>query len=439
MSLDVSGAQHVAAGAAPVAPSVPEPVPHATAPPPSIPLAFLAAGGAGLCGFGFAVWFAADRLVSSPTHPGAVSAVHVGMLAFLTTAVLGALHQFVPVVAGRPLRSARAAWATFAGIVATAWLVPTGFAHGPEGLIAGAGTIGAATVLLAAWNLSGPLSARGGGVTLAGLRLSVTYLVATVGFGVVYAFNRRTGWFPLYSHRVLAHAHIGLLGWLGLTYVSVVETLGPMFLLAHRPRARAGQWAVGSLAVGVPLLAVGLLLGQPAVAWPGGVVAAVGVACHLASLSTAVRHRRVPLGLLHAFVLASAAFVLAAVVFGATAALGDISSDQRARLVTAEVASLTAWVGLAVLGHAHKIVPGIVHEARRVRDVATVGCEGAPATVPFHAGIARLTFTTAVFGFAAAVVGIVVESASMVAFGGGSLALTGALTIVNLTRRRLDP
>jgi hypothetical protein len=38
----------------------------------------------------------------------------------------------------------------------------------------------------------------------------VLYLVATVAFGVVYAFDRQTGWFPLYPSRVLAHAHLGL-------------------------------------------------------------------------------------------------------------------------------------------------------------------------------------------------------------------------------------
>ena len=105
----------------------------------------------------------------------------------------------------------------------TAWLLPTGFAHGPESLVAAGGVAGAATVLLAAWNLSGPLSARDGGVPLAGLRFSVAFLVATVAFGVVYAFNRQTGWFPLMPNRVLAHAHLGLLGWLGLTYVAVAE------------------------------------------------------------------------------------------------------------------------------------------------------------------------------------------------------------------------
>ena len=206
---------------APAPPSVP--VPGESVPPPSVPLSFLAAAGLGLSLFGLAVWFAADRIVTSPAHPGALAAVHVGMLAFLTTAVLGAAHQFTPVVARRPLRSVTVARVTFVGMVATAWLLPSGFAHGPESLVAAGGVTGAVTVLLAAWNLSGPLSVRGRGVPLAGLRLSVTYLVATVAFGVVYAFDRQAAWFPLLPHRVLAHAHVGLLGWLGLTYVAVAE------------------------------------------------------------------------------------------------------------------------------------------------------------------------------------------------------------------------
>src|SRR5690606_1855047 len=127
-----------APGAAPFVPGG-----SGTVPPASVPLGFLAAAGIGLCAFGSAVWFAADRLVESPTHPGAVSAVHVGMLAFLTTAVLGAIHQFAPVVGRRPLRSIPAARMTLVGMVATAWLLPSGFAHGPEALVAAGAVIGA--------------------------------------------------------------------------------------------------------------------------------------------------------------------------------------------------------------------------------------------------------------------------------------------------------
>jgi len=405
----------------------------ATVPPASVPLGFLLAAGVGLVGFGLALWFAADRVVTSPTHPGAVSAVHVGMLAFLTTAVLGAVHQFAPVVARRPLRSVAAARVTLAGMVATAWLLPTGFAHGPEGLVTAGGVIGGLTVTLAAWNLSGPLASREGGVPLAGLRCSVALLVATVAFGVVYAFDRRTGWFPLLPHRVLAHAHLGLLGWLGLTYVAVAEKLWPMFLLAHRPRARAGAWAVGLLAAGVPVLAAGLLAGAPWLAWPGGLTAGAGLACHLASLASVVRHRRRPLELLHAFLAASTISLLAAMVLGVAAAAAPVDAAERGRLISAEVAALAGWIGLAVIGHAHKIVPFIGYGALRGRGVTT-GPSGRPLLFAdlFHHGVARATFVLAAAGFAVTITGVLAASPSTVATGAVAIAATGVAVTTNL-------
>jgi hypothetical protein len=402
-------------------------------PPASVPLGFLAAAGVGLCAFGLAVWFAADRIVSGPTHPGAVAAVHVGMLAFLTTAVLGAIHQFAPVVARRPLRSIVAARVTLVGMVATAWLLPSGFAHGPEWSVAAGGVVGAVTVLVAAWNLSGPLSARDGGVPLAGLRISVTYLVITVAFGVVYAFDRQAGWFPLLPHRVLAHAHLGLLGWLGLTYVSVAEKLWPMFLLAHRPRARAGRWAVTLLAGGVPFLTVGLLFAITPIAWVGGLLVAGGAGCHLASLMGVVRHRRRPLELLHGFLFVSAAFLVVAAALAAAAALAPVEPVTRVRLVAAEVAALATWLGLAVLGHAHKIVPFIGYTSLRARGVTT-GPTGRPLLFGdlVHHGAARITLVVATIGYSAALTGILAASATVVAAGGVAITTAGVLATTNL-------
>src|SRR5690606_11587637 len=142
------------------------------------------------------------------------------------------------------------------------------FAHRPGSLGAARGVPVPLTVLLAASTLAGGLSAGGERVWLGCLRLAFTYRVVTVAFAALYAFDRQAAWFPLLPHRVLAHAHVGLLGWLGLTYVAVAEKLWPMFLLTHRPRAREGAWAVGLVGTGVPLLAAGLLFAAPAVAWP---------------------------------------------------------------------------------------------------------------------------------------------------------------------------
>jgi len=405
----------------------------AVVPPPSVPLGFLAAAGAGLSAFGLVAWWGADWIVTWPAATEAVAAVHVGVLAFLTTAVLGAVHQFAPVVARRPLRSIPMARLTLVGMVATAVILPTGFGHGPEWLVAAGGVIGALAVSLAAWNLSAPLAARDGGVPLTGLRFSVTFLVLTVAFGVVYAFDRQTGWFPLVSHRVLAHAHLGLLGWLGLTYVSVAEKLWPMFLLAHRPRARAGAWAVGLLAAGAPVLTVGLLFAWANVAWLGGLIVSVGLTCHLASLAAVVRHRRRPLELLHAFLFASAVFLVVAALLAATAALASVDPAERARLVAAEIAALIAWLGLAVIGHVHKIVPFIAYTSLRARGVTTAAT-GRPLLFGdlFHHGAARLTFAGATAGFALVIAGILADSAPVVAIGAVAVAATGVLVTTNL-------
>lgn len=415
-------------------------------PPPSVPLGFLVAAGVGGTGFGLATWFAADRVVSAPTHPGALAAVHVGVLALLTTAVLGAVHQFAPVVAGRPLRSVAAARLTLVGMVLTAWLLPSGFAHGPEALVATGGVVGSITVLVAAWNLSGPLSQRGRGVPLVGLRLSVAYLVLTVAFGVVYAFDRQTGWFPLLPHRVLAHAHLGLLGWLGLTYVAVAEKLWPMFLLSHRPRARSGTWAVGLLATGTLVLATGLLFALEPVALVGGATVAAGLACHLTSLVATLRHRRRPLELLHAHLATSSAFLVAGMALAVAAGLGDVDPGTRTTLVAAEVASLLAWIALAVTGHAHKIVPFIAYTWLRRLGV-TQDPGGRPLLFGdlFHHGVARATFATGALSWLAVVVGLVVEHPTTVAAGGGGLALTAVGVTLNLwsgprrARRRGTP
>jgi hypothetical protein len=359
--------------------------------------------------------------------------VHVTVLAFLTTAVLGALHQFAPVIGRRPLRSVRAARLTLAGMVATGWLLPTGFAHGPSWLVPAGGVIGAATVATAIWNLSRPLSAPDGGLPARGLRISLAYLALTVSFGVLYAFDREAGWFPLLPHRVLAHAHLGLLGWLGLTYVSVAEKLWPMFLLAHRPTDRAGRAAVTLLGAGPVLLAAGVLAAFPPLAWAGGIASGVGLLAHLGSLAGCVRHRRRPLELLHAYLFISAGFLVVAIALAVIAAAATLSTADRSIVVAAEVAALLAWLGLAVIGHAHKIVPFIGYTALRARGVRT-GPTGAPLLFAdlFDRTAARLTLVVGATGFASVVAGILLTAPGVVAVGGLEVAITGAAATANL-------
>jgi hypothetical protein len=190
---------------------------------------------------------------------------------------------------------------------------------------------------------------------------------------------------------------------------------------------------VALLGVGTPVLAAGLLFAVPALAWTGGVAAASGLGCHLASFAGAVRHRRRPLELLHGFLFASAGFLVAAIVLGAAAGIADVDPADRSRLVAGEVAALVAWLGLAVVGHAHKIVPFISYTALRSRGVTT-GLTGQPLLFGdlFHHGVARATLATATAGFAAAVMGVLAASPAVLAGGGVLVSCTGGLATVNL-------
>ena len=203
------------------------PRPHAVAvvvPPPSVPLSFLAAAPVGLDGCGAALAWAGDAAAANPTADPVVAAAHLGVLATWSMGVLGAPHQFTPLVTHRPLRSVplarpRSWW------LAASWLLPLSVASGQEDLTEAGGGLAAVAVGLLVANLGAPLSVRGKGPVVTGLRLAVAGLVVTACYGVVHVADRRGDWFGLAGHVVLAHAVVGLFAWLGLVYVSLAGTL----------------------------------------------------------------------------------------------------------------------------------------------------------------------------------------------------------------------
>jgi len=309
----------------------------AVVPPPGIPLCFLAAAAAGLVACGIALAWARMAAVADPTADPVLVPAHLGVLATLSMGVMGALHQFTPVVTQRPLRSVWLARATFVTWLGAAWLIPIGVGAQREWLVeAGGGLAGTAVTLLAV-NLAAPLAARGRGRIVTGLRFAVAGFAVTACFGVTYVADRSGNWFDLSGHTVLAHAVVGLFGWLGLTYVAVAEKLWPMFFLAHVPgRHLPGRLAVWLIPLGVSLLSPGLLFSVAALSWTGAALLAAGLVAHLASLTAHVRHRRRAGGLYLVFV------VTAAACLAAGAALAEASSAEPTRFaITAPIASVS--------------------------------------------------------------------------------------------------
>jgi uncharacterized membrane protein YjgN (DUF898 family) len=206
-----------------------------------------------------------------------------------------------------------------------------------------------------------------------------------------------------------------------------------MFLLSHRPRARAGDLAVRLLAGGVVLLVPGLLIGVEWLAVAGGAVALGGLGAHLVSLLGVIRHRRRRLELLHAFVIAGSAALVTGVACGAIAGLAPLTTITRTRVAAAEVAALFGWILLAVVGHAHKVVPFIAWSAIRARGITTApGGEPLLFAHLYDRRVARATFAVASAAVVLVIVGILAASPGAIAAAGIAFSTAGALASANL-------
>ncbi len=409
-------------------------------PPPSVPLAFLVAAAAGLVACGGAWIWARGAAALDPSADAVVVAVHFGVLATLSTGLLGATHQFTPVVTGKPLRSVRLARATFVTWLGASWMLPIGIATRQLGVTAGSGALAGVAVVLLAVNLASPLSARGKGVPVTALRFAVAGAVLTTALGVAFVGDRQGGWFALSGHADLAMGVLGMFGWLGTTYVGVAEKLWPMFMLAHMPAGRrAGHLAAWAVPVGAAALAGGLGWSVPGLAWAGAGLLAAGLAAHLASLWSHVRHRRRKADLHLVFVLTSAAWL----PVGAGLALaGTLVLPHRYNLGVALVASAMAayggWLLEALVGHAHKVVPFVVWSVLRARGVAT-GPSGKPLMFAdlYDHRWAVATYATTTAGIAALCVGLGASLPAATAAAGLLLAVTGVTVAANLSVRPL--
>ena len=407
-------------------------------PPPSVPLSFLGAAAIGMIACGVSLVAVRGAIVREPTADGVVGAAHLLMLATLSMAVLGALHQFIPVITQHPLRSVRLSRATFLAWLGGAWLLPVGFLTRHEGVVEAGGALAATAVTLLVINVWSALAPRSSSVAVRGLRLSLIGFVATACYGVVYVIDRRGQWFDLSGHVVLAHACVGLVAWLGLTYVSVAQKLWPMFMLSHVPgRQRSASLSVWAMFAGTAVLSAGLLANMGVLAAVGAGAVALGFGAHLFSLARTIRHRRRGVDLHLAFVVASALWLVVGAVLALAGALVIGADHPRGvALVASAVGAVAAWLLVALVGHSFKIVPFISWSSLRARGVSTTR-EGTQLMFAdlFNRHWSAVDFALLNAAVASLVGGIATSSTSAVGLGGGLLAGAGLVTVIDLAWR----
>jgi hypothetical protein len=291
--------------------------------------------------------------------PRVAALTHLFTLGWITTSIMGALYQFLPVALARPIRSVRAAYATLLLYVPGLVGFVAGLALGRSPLMIGAALLMTGGLLVFLWNLAATLkSAVRRDVTWWALACATFFLAVTLVLGLALTGNLRWGY--LGAGRIMSlgvHLHVALAGWVLLVMIGVGHRLLPMFLLSHGAGDRFAKAAVALVASGAGVLA--LLHHAPSLIskWLPALLIASGCVSFLmqARAYYTKRHRpaldpgmRLAAG---ALVLIAAALLLSwpVVVTGATA-----------NVAVAYVLTAILGISLFVVAHYYKIVPFLV-------------------------------------------------------------------------------
>lgn len=332
-------------------------------------LLYLVAGAVGL------VWIAPEVAIGAYPSPHVAGITHLFTLGWLSTTILGALYQLLPVALGAPLRSARLGHASF-------WMIAPGVGLFAAGIATSAHTLHhlgialvAIGVIIAIVNIaSGLRRAESRDATWWAIGIALGFLVSTFGLGVLLLHNLHTGVLAEARLRVLGtHLHVALVGWGLIMMVGVSHRLLPMFLLSHGGDTR---WTARSLALlgsGVLLLAIGLLAQMAAVTWSGVALLEGGVGCFVWQAVTLYRARvrkQIDVGM--RFAGSALGFLIVSALLGPIVLLRGVAHP---RLATAYViVGLLGGIILYVVGFFYKIVPLLAWTVRYRNRMA-----GAPA------------------------------------------------------------
>lgn len=339
-----------AAGAAEAAPSFRLPGEHFAA-----ALAFLVLGALGL------VWAGPAAAGGGYASPRVAAVVHLFTLGWITTSIMGALYQLLPVALGAPVRSETLGHVAFLLYVPGVAALVAGLALGISGLApAGAGLAALGLAVFLANLAATLLRAERGRFTRWTVAAAGLFLAATVTLGVLLAVNLRSGLLGGGRFLVLGlHVHVAAGGWVLLVVIGVADRLMPMFLLSHGAPEWPGRAAAALVAGGAAVLAsVGHLLPVSAVPVGGGLLAA-GTAAFLVQSALHYRASRKPEldpGMRLAAV--GLGFLALALLLGPPAMLRAPAAPRMAAGYGASL--VVGGLGLFVAGHYYRILPFLV-------------------------------------------------------------------------------
>ena len=402
-------------------------------PEPDLPGRYLVTGLVGFMLFAFGVPLLAPELVRTNDDPRVFALTHVAVLGWITMTMFGALYQLFPVALGGTVRSPRLGRWNY-------WLLATGIAgFVPSfywGWTAGVAIFGSLTVggvLHFAFQLlrSYP-SVRDWHPMAYYVLAALVWLIATIGFGSVYALNWHFAWFSVTDTMLAAHVQMGLAGWLGLTLMGVSYKLTELFALAHGHSraltfANLGVWNLALLGLTLSLL---FEPGAWLVTGFAGLLA-IAVLLHVVDIALLLRTRRrrkLTVEQWHTFV--SLGSLLTAAALGLLLVSGH--APGRNWVVAYGYAALAGWFGFAIVGKSYKILPFLswLHHFSGL-----AGRQPVPLLRELvDQRLAWSSFGLLVVGFAGVLAGLLLGDATVVRAAGALYAAGALLFALNAAR-----
>ncbi|GAB4333876.1 MAG: hypothetical protein Kow0010_20590 [Dehalococcoidia bacterium] len=298
-------------------------------------------------------------------HPTTLGITHAIVLGWITTTMFGATYQLGAAVLGGRTLPAWLLRAQLALHLAGVGVFVLSFREWDLAWLRAGSFVLVATIGVHLVAVVSPLrSAQGWPPIRLYLLAGAMGLAATATLGFLWVDALHAARYTVTELRISAHAHLGLVGWLGVTLMGVSYQLVPMFNVINRRKPAVPRLALGAVIAGVAAFVTANLLALPgwAIAGSGSVIlAGIGAWAVDQWLLLGARSRRkmdiqgrasyVSLGFL------AVAGGLAAIALG-RAFLGE---PLLPRLLLAYGATGTlGWMGVALIGNSYKILPFLI-------------------------------------------------------------------------------
>jgi len=375
-----------------------------------------------------------DDLVDFFYQPWPLALTHTFTLGWITAAMMGVMHRYVPALTKRPLRFPRAAllqlWLFVVGVVGMVahfvigYWIATWLAAAVVVVSVALFALNMLPCLIPSWRQ---------GVAETGMSAAIFFLLITAVLGLLLALDKTFGFLGGSVITNLAgHAHLAALGWVSLTICAVSYRMVPAFLLPGVELPRAATWQLYGLAVavaGLGLALLGAIGGVPI--WSVAVM--VALLAYVVVLGALVRNRRMPIDWTMRHALAGVVHLVLSAGLGLSLTWIDAGSALGNGVAGAYgVLGLLGWVTNFIVGMSYQLFPGFIAGLRVTADWPRLSI--AELSLPRFRPFVFFSLNVGVLLLAAALIAADVLLARL----GALIIATGGLVYVTVMARTLS-